>query len=591
MTLVSENIVLDSTTQKNVDLWLNGDYDEDTKASIRHLLRENPQEIINAFYTHLTFGTGGLRGLMGVGCNRINLYTIKAATQGLANYIKKQPKPKHGYAVFIGYDSRFQSREFAEASAKVLAGNGIHVYLCNELRPTPLVSFGCRWKQCSAAIVITASHNPPEYNGYKVYWSDGGQVLPPHDKGIIQEVNAITDLGMIQEGDTLQHPLIEEVVNEVDEAYLQNLESLQHYPQENRAHGSELKVVYTSLHGTGITLMPQALSRWGFSNVILVKEQAAPDGNFTTVESPNPEEESALALGISALEKVNGDILIATDPDADRLGVAIRHQNQVHLLNGNQIACLCLHHICEALSRNNALPERAAFMKTIGTTELFQAIADAYHRPCFNVLTGFKYIAGKMHEWDQDPQGYQFIFGGEESYGYLLGTQTRDKDAIISGALICEVALHAKLQGKTLIDLLHDLYRKYGVYVEKLVSLSFEESKSGKEQMQLGMKRLRSQPPKTLAGIEVIALEDYQSLVRTEIKTGKQERLTLPTSNVLLFWLEDGSKVMVRPSGTEPKIKLYCGVVIKQMHDLAKAIKKCEERAEALLSAMNELLN
>lgn len=583
-------MVFDVTTQKNVDRWLNDNYDEETKATIRKLLVEDPQAIINAFYTNLSFGTGGLRGLMGVGTNRINRYTIMSATQGLANYINKQPSPPHGHAVYIGYDSRNNSRNFAEEAARVLAANQIKVYLSKELRPTPLISFGCRLKECTAAIIVTASHNPPEYNGYKVYWSDGGQVLPPHDKGIINEVNAITELHQIKQIPSLQYPLIEEVSQDVDNAYLEATYFLQHYSEQNKQFGKKLKIVYANLHGTGITLMPHILSQWGFSDLTLVEQQKEPDGNFPTVSSPNPEDKEALELGIKALEQIQGDLLIATDPDADRLAVAVRHQNHVHLLNGNQIACLCLQHICEARTKNNTLPANAIFAKTIGTTELFKAIADAYERPCFDVLTGFKYIAGKIKEWEEGHNGPQFLFGGEESFGYLLGTHARDKDAIISGALVCEVALQAKLQNKTLVDLLHEIYRKYGVYTEKLLSIKFEESKAGKEQMVQGMARLRKNPPKTIAGINVTALEDYQYSLRTEISTGKSKKLTLPVSDVLLFWLEDGSKIMVRPSGTEPKIKLYCGVINKRLA-MEAATQECEGRATSIVNSVSEFLN
>lgn len=582
---------LDSSTKRNVDLWLNGHYDEVTKAAIRDMLRDNPQEIVNAFYTTLTFGTGGLRGLMGVGCNRINLYTIMTATQGLANYINKQDSPQNGHAVYIGYDSRHHSRLFAEATAKVLAGNGIRVYLSKELRPTPLISFGLRAKSCTAGVIITASHNPPEYNGYKVYWKDGGQILPPHDSGIIKEINAIADINAIKKTDSLQHPLIEDVAEEMDKAYIQAVDSLQNYPKENHAYGHRLKVVYANLHGTGITLMPQTLAQWGFTNLTLVEEQAKPDGNFPTVDSPNPEDQEALKLGIETMIRVDGDILIACDPDADRLAVAVKHQDAVHLINGNQIACLCLDHICKAFSSRNAWPERAAFIKTIATTELFQSIAEAYHRPCFNVLTGFKYIAGVIHQWEADPKGHKFIFGGEESYGYLLGTQTRDKDAILSGALICEVALHASLQGKTLIDQLHDLYRTHGVYHEKLLSVNFEETKSGKEQMARGMVQLRTAPPDTISGIPVATFEDYHKGVRTDLSTGKQDTLMFPKSNMMVFWLKDGSKLVVRPSGTEPKIKVYCGVVSKMTQNISKATEECEVRAQNLLTAMHSQLH
>lgn len=590
---IKNQIDFDPTTKKNVKTWLTGGYDPKTKAKILKLIHENPKEINDAFYTQLSFGTGGLRGIMGVGTNRMNQYTVRAATQGLANYLAKQPSPKKEHAVFIGYDSRHNSRFFAEESAKVLAGNGIRVYLFSELRPTPLVSFGCRQKNCSAGIMITASHNPPEYNGYKVYWGDGGQIVPPHDRGIIGEVEKITDmtdLSMVKVSEDLFHPLIECIENEIDHTYLDCVEKQQHYPEENKQHGNNLKIVYTSLHGVGITLVPETLKRWGFTNLYFVENQMTPDGDFPTVKSPNPEEKEALELGIEAVKKNDADILIATDPDGDRVGVAVKHEGAVHLLNGNQIACLCLYHVCEALTKQNRMPPKAAFVKTIGTTELFKTITDSYGATCFDVLTGFKYIAEKIHQWEQDPNDYQFVFGGEESYGYSLGTDVRDKDAIISSALICEVALREKLQGKTLIDLLYELYNKFGAHVEKLFSFKFEETKEGKEQMTQGMKRLRKTPPSTIGDIEIVSIEDYSTSIKTFLKSGKTEPLELPESDVLRFWLADGTKLMIRPSGTEPKIKIYCGVVINAYNSIDEALQNGENHASRIIEELKPLL-
>lgn len=577
----------DETTQKNLERWLNGAYDAETKKSILDLLETNPQEIVDSFYTHLNFGTGGLRGIVGVGCNRMNIYTVMTATQGLANYFKKLPIEQP--SVLIGFDSRHHSRAFAEAAAKVLAGNGVKVYLFKELRPTPLISFGCRYKQCTAAIIITASHNPPNYNGYKVYWSDGGQILPPHDQGILKEIYAIVDLSDIKQS-SLQDTLIEEIGDELDGEYLKTISDLQHFPQENKKFGHSLKIVYTNLHGTGITLMPKTLSEWGFTNVTLVKEQSAPDGNFPTVKYPNPEDPNALYLGVEELRKSEADLLLANDPDADRLAVAVKHQEGIHLLNGNQVACLCLHHICEALTKKRSLPGNYAVIKTIGTTELFHAIASAYNIPCFNVLTGFKYIGGVIFEWEKNSHGHQFLFGGEESCGYLLGTQARDKDGILSGALISEVALQAKLQGKTLIDLLHEIYRTYGIYVEKLLSIEFQESKAGKEKIKKGMESLRQEFPKQLGGIPITIVEDYQHSVSIDVRSDKQLKLALPKSDVLLFWLEDGSKVMVRPSGTEPKVKVYCGVRKSVGTSINHSKEESNRQAEALCESIKKLI-
>lgn len=586
---VNEPVTFDLVTQKNIDLWLNGQYDEETKSSIYQLLREDPKQAIDAFFTNLTFGTGGLRGIMGVGTNRMNNYTVRAATQGLANYIRKQEHILEP-SVFIGYDSRHYSRKFAEEAAKVLAGNGIRVYLTKEMRPTPLVSFGCRYLKCTAAIMITASHNPAEYNGYKVYWSDGGQLTAPHDTGVIAEALQITDPTQVKKVDSLSDALIQEVGQEIDQRYIETITPLQNFPEDNKKFGHELKIVYTSLHGTGITLAPAALAAWGFNNVGFVEKQIIPDGSFPTTKSPNPESPEALKLGIDCMLQTKSDLLIATDPDADRMGVAFMHEEQALLLNGNQILAICLEHICEALTQQNRMPEKAAFIKSIVTTELFQAICDAYKKPCFNVLTGFKYIAAKMHEWECMQNEHQYVFGGEESYGSLLGTYARDKDAIIASALIAEVALQAKLKNKTLLDKLYDLYHKYGIYQENLLSINFGETKEGKEQMVRSMQRLRDSSPSLIDGIKVVAVEDYQILTKFYLESGKTEAIQLPPSDVLSYWLEDGSKVMVRPSGTEPKVKIYCGVVEKDFQTIAGGIEKAMVKCDRLLSSLKEIL-
>lgn len=581
---------LDPMTAANIALWLNGHYDEGTKEEVRQLIKENPKEATDAFYTSLSFGTGGMRGVMGVGSSRMNVYTIRAATQGLANYVNQQPSPESGHSAFIGFDSRHHSRTFAEEAAKVLAANGIRVFLCRDLRPTPLVSFGCRFKKCTTAIMITASHNPPQYNGYKVYWSDGGQVLPPHDTGIMEEAAKITDPNMVKIASSIDNPLITLVSEEIDAPYIEEGSCLQYYPEDNRRYSKDLKIIYTSLHGTGITLAPKMLAAWGFSNVAFVEKQIIPDGDFPTAKYPNPEEKAALTLGIEQLQATQSDILIATDPDADRVGVVVRHKGEAVILNGNQVASLCLEHVCEALTAKKKMPEKAAFIKTIVTTELFQAICNAYQKPCINVLTGFKYIAETIFEWEKDPHGYQYLFGGEESYGYLLGTIARDKDAITASALISEMALHAKKQGKTLVDLLHDLYQKYGVFHEALLSVGFEESKAGKEKMAQSMANLRQHLPDHIYGIAVSAVEDYLSSIRTDNTTKKTEAITLPKSDVLLFWLADGTKLIIRPSGTEPKVKLYCGVVNKENASIEERLKQSQAKATELLAALKQML-
>lgn len=559
---------MDDATKKNISEWLEGPYDLETKEAVRKLQEENPKELEDAFYRTLTFGTGGLRGIMGVGSNRLNLYTIRAATQGFANTLKRHSEGQKQQSVLIGYDSRDNSRAFAEESAKVLAGNGIKAFLFEEISPTPLVSFGCRHLKCSGAIMITASHNPKEYNGYKVYWNDGAQVVHPIDGEIIEEVEKITTPQMVRSVESINNPLIEIVKDDVKVAYLNAIVPLQNYPKENASKGSELKIVYTSLHGAGMVLFPDALKLWGFTNVGFVDKQVIPDGSFPTVKYPNPENPAALELGIAKVMENSADILIATDPDADRVGIAVMHEGEVHLLNGNQVACLCLEHLCHALEEQGRMPERGAFVKTVVTTELFQAIADAYHKPCFNVLTGFKYIAELIRDWENSENGYSFIFGAEESYGYLLGTLARDKDAIIASALICEMALRAKLQGKTLIDLLNDLYEEYGVYVEKLLTVKCPETKEGHEQISRSLKSIQTNPPKEIAGLKVVVFEDDAK------------------ASMLVFWLSDKTKIIIRPSGTEPLVKVYCAVTKKVTSSVSDTILVCEQHADNILESL-----
>lgn len=584
----ASNTHLDQQTRKNLRQWMNGDYDDETKDKIAMMLSGDPKEIINAFYKTLTFGTGGLRGIMGVGSNRMNDYTVRGATQGLANYIHKVIGKDGKASVLIGYDSRHNSKRFAEEASKVLAANGIGAYLFKELRPVPLVSFGCRLKKCIAAIMITASHNPPEYNGYKVYWDDGGQVLPPHDQGIISEVEKITDLSQIKTT-LLTNPLVTMIGQGIDEGYLQAIDPLQHYQEINQKEGGNLKIIYTSLHGAGVTMVPKALERWGFTNLHIVEKQREPDGDFPSVHSPNPEERSTLKIGIETLNSLEGDILLATDPDVDRVGIAVRHHGNVVLLTGNQLACLFLNHVLSALKTQERLPEKPAVAKTIVTSELFKVLANRYKIRCANVLTGFKYIAEQIRRWEED--GIQFLFGGEESYGYLLGTHARDKDAVISCALACEIALKGKIEGKTLVDLLYELYKDNGIFREQLMTLKFEESREGKEEMNNAMKALRENPPKSILGTKILSVEDYFTSTKTDLVTGESAPLTLPKSNVLLFWLEDQTKLVVRPSGTEPKVKLYCGVQSQKTEDVPLAIEHCDTLAKDYLTTLKSMIS
>lgn len=521
-----------SVTERIED-WLNGPYNPEMKAELRRLLDVDPGSLEDAFFKDLSFGTGGMRGIMGIGTNRLNVYTIQMATQGLANCINNQAGDKH--TVFIGYDVRNHSREFAEETAKVFAGNGIRALLSKEICPTPLVSFACRHYGCSAAVMITASHNPPEYNGYKVYWSDGCQVVPPHDEEIMIEVKKIRSPGQVRLGTKY-----EEVGSEIDEAYLEELKKLQILPT------MPLKVIYTNLHGTGIRLMPKALQAWGYTDLKFVEKQKPLDGNFTNAPSPNPEEEKALKMGTEQLIKEGADILIATDPDADRIGLVTKNLR----FSGNQIACLCLHHICKTLKKKGELPENAACIKSIVTTELFKKIGESFGVKCIDVLTGFKYIGALMGVWEEAFDSYQFLFGAEESYGFLFGTFVRDKDAISSACLIAEMAALAKSERRTLEDVLEEIYKNYGIHRESLTNLKYSDSKEGMDRMKTLMNTLRQTPLKEIGGQKVIKLEDF--LPGSE---------NLPSSDVLRFWLEDSSKLVVRPSGTEPKVKIYAEVV------------------------------
>jgi phosphoglucomutase/phosphomannomutase len=573
--------------QKRIDYWLNGPFDQRTKEDVRTLMKGNPQALIDAFFADLTFGTGGMRDLMGVGTNRLNIYTIRQATQGLANYLKKEGKAP--LSVVIGFDSRHHSQEFAGEAARVLAGNGIKVHLLPELRPTPYISFACRFMHASAAINITASHNPADYNGYKVYWSDGAQVVPPHDVGIVKEVEAIKDFSQVKLAD-LSSPLIHKIDLSLDDEYLKAIDPLQHVPEQNHAQGHSLKIVYTSLHGTGITIVPKALNRWGFTSVETVKKQCIPDGDFPTVKFPNPEYKETLSLGTAQLEHSHSDILIANDPDADRIGIVAMHKGKPIALNGNQMAAICIDYICRMLTDKNKMPQKGAFVTTIVTTELLKAIASSYHKECFEVLTGFKYIGELIHRWETEPNGYQFIFGAEESYGCLLGTVARDKDAIIASCLIAEIALDAKLQGQTLIDKLNQIYQRYGVYCEEQISINFQPGKEGMDQMKALMERLRAFPHRDIASIPVVYVEDYQKRERLYLEGGKKEELSLPKSNVLLYRLKDQSRLVIRPSGTEPKIKIYGAVSKKEISSVENGTKACNAQLELLLKSFKALL-
>lgn len=524
--------------------WLSDEYDAQTRERVRYLIDNDRKELEESFYRHLEFGTGGLRGIMGVGTNRMNKYTVGMATQGVANYMKANFKNLDKIKVAISYDCRNNSREFAQITANVFAANGFRVYLFDSLRPTPELSYTIRHFGCQGGVMITASHNPKEYNGYKAYWEDGAQVTSPHDTNIIDQVLKITSPAQVLF--SCENPDIVAIGEDVDRAYLKDISTLFLSPESVRRH-QDLKIVYTPLHGTGVKLVPEALEMIGFRNIFKVGPQCVNDGNFPTVKSPNPEESSALEMAVALAEEKGADIVMATDPDADRLGIAVRdNENRIVLLNGNQTATLLTYYLLRRWKDLGKLNENTYMVKTIVTTELLTVMAERFGVKMYNVLTGFKYIAQVIRE--REGKG-TFIGGGEESYGYNAGEFVRDKDAVVASCLVAECAAWAADSGKTLYALLQDIYKEFGYYKEALVSVT-KQGKSGLEEIQNIMKRYRETPPSEVAGSKVVKIIDYN----------KPEETGLPKSNVLQFYGEDGTVVSIRPSGTEPKIKFYFGV-------------------------------
>jgi phosphoglucomutase len=535
--------------------WLNSPVvDSDSKDSIEKLLADaNPKKLIDSFYKELEFGTGGLRGIMGVGSNCMNKYTLGAATQGLANYLKKS-LPGKEIKVAIAYDCRNNSALFAQITADVFSANGIFVYLFPELRPTPLLSFAIRHLQCDSGVVITASHNPKEYNGYKAYWSDGAQLVPPHDKNVIEEVNAIggfENINFLNDASKISR-----ISKEVEDAYYENVNRL--IPaKESIKRQHAIPLVYSSLHGSGITMVPECLSRLGFTNLIIVEEQAEPDGNFPTVHSPNPEEQSAMELALSKAKEVNAELVMATDPDADRVGIAIKNdKGEFFLLNGNQAFSLMMWFIMKNLSDEEK--KNGYIAKTIVTTELVDTIASKMGIECFNTLTGFKYIAELMGKMEGKKT---FVAAGEESYGYMVGDFVRDKDAVSACAFFAALAASAKDEGHTLYDWLVQMYVDFGFYKEGLVNL-VRKGAEGEQEIKKMMEKFRNSPPTQIAGKKIVRILDYKTSVEKNVLTNTDTTITLPESDVIQFYLEDGTKISVRPSGTEPKIKFYISVHI-----------------------------
>ncbi|MCK5838580.1 MAG: phospho-sugar mutase, partial [Bacteroidales bacterium] len=531
--------------------WLQGNYDQETKEQVANLIEKDPASLIEAFYKDLEFGTGGLRGIMGVGTNRMNKYTVGMATQGLANYLKKEFKGISQIKAAIAYDNRNNSLFFAQVSANVLSANGIKVFLFDELKPTPELSFAIRHLNCQTGIVITASHNPKEYNGYKVYWEDGAQLIQPHDNNVIREVRNIQSVDEVKFD--RNDELIELVGQQIDIEYLKRVQGLSLSPDIIAKH-NDLKIVYTPIHGTGILLVPQALKSYGFTRIFNVPEQDIVSGDFPTVKSPNPEEPAALEMAIKKAEEVNAELDMATDPDADRVGIAVRDlHNKFVLLNGNQTAALLIHYLLTQWKNNKKITGKEYIVKTIVTSELLKEIALTYKVEIFDVLTGYPYIADLISNLEREKT---FIGGGEESYGYLVGDFVRDKDAVIACAMIAETAAWAADKGISLYDLLMDIYLQFGLFKENLISV-VRKGKAGAEEIQEIMNGYRAKPPTSLNNSMVVMVKDYLTSISKNMETGIEESINLPSSNVLQFFTADGGKVTVRPSGTEPKIKFY----------------------------------
>jgi phosphoglucomutase len=576
---------LEPNVMTKVSSWLNGDYDIDTKQSIQQLIDEgNDTELTDAFYKDLEFGTGGLRGLIGIGSNRMNRYTVGTATQGLANYLNKAFTNEE-IKVAIAYDSRIKSDEFAKIIADIFSANGITVYLFEALRPTPELSFAIRLLGCKSGVVVTASHNPKEYNGYKAYWDDGSQVVAPHDTNIITEVNAIASIDEVKfDGDASK---IFKIGAEVDEKYMNHILSLS-ISKGALERQKGLKIVYTPLHGTGVTLVPALLAKMGFEAVTVIEEQAEPKGNgqFPTVVYPNPEESEAMSKAVEKAKEIDADLVLGTDPDADRVGIAVKnHHGEIQLLNGNQTASVLIYYLLNAWKDAGKLTGTQFVCKTIVTTDLIDKMAAAYDVKCYNTLTGFKYIAQVIREKEGIEQ---FIGGGEESYGYLIGDAVRDKDAIASCAMIAELTAYAKDKGLSLFDMLMEIYKQFGFYYEGLISLT-KKGKSGADEILQMMADFRANPPKTLAGSSVIRMDDYKALTTVDFTTGTSHSIPsgemgIEPSNVLQFFTEDGTKFTCRPSGTEPKIKFYVGVraALEKNEDFDSVYASLKEKVSAI---------
>ncbi|MDA0741975.1 MAG: phospho-sugar mutase [Bacteroidetes bacterium] len=566
--------VLSIATQ-NATLWTSDLFDAETRAEAGSLIKRGGDALIEPFYKDLDFGTGGMRGIMGVGTNRINAYTLGLATQGLASYAQTFFNGKPLKAA-IAFDSRNNSKSFARKVAEVLSANGVHTFLFEDLRPTPELSFAVRELGCDFGIVLTASHNPKEYNGYKVYWNDGGQLVPPHDSAVIEQVRATRFEDIRWDAN---EALIEIVGTAIDDKYTDMVAGL----SLSNAGKTELDIVFTALHGTSIVSVPPALAKAGFTNVQLVEAQSEPDGNFPTVASPNPEESAALAMAVAQAEATNADLVIGCDPDTDRVGIAVNDgTGKMQLLNGNDTAALLVHYILNAYKTNGTLPSNGFTAATVVTTDLIADISAAYGVPCYRCLTGFKWIADIINNKPEE----QFLVGGEESYGYLIGDDVRDKDAVASAVMIAEMAANAKAQGRTVLQQLEAIHREFGQYQERLISIT-KKGRSGAQEIADMMTALRNDPPKTLAGSPVIVAIDHAKSTQTDLRTGATSSTQLPASNVLQFITEAGDKVSARPSGTEPKIKFYFSVRTTTGESHAATKAELERKIDTFIEELN----
>lgn len=568
-------IYVDPKILERVNAWLTPFFDEATQNEIKELIAYDPKGLEDRFYKTLEFGTGGMRGVMGVGDNRINKYTLGKNTQGLSKYLK-QHYPNQEIRVAIAFDCRHNSQKFAKLVADVFSANGIHVYLFSDLRPTPELSFAVRYLKCQAGIVLTASHNPPEYNGYKVYWSDGGQLVPPQDAEIIAEINALRYEDVNFEADERLITLID---SEIDDAFAKA--SIENGTfGASKAARANLKIAFTSLHGTSITMIPRVLEQAGFTNVSIVEEQATPDGDFPTVESPNPEEPAALKMALELAEKVEADIVVGTDPDCDRLGIAVRNdQNEMQLLNGNETMVLMTHFLLDQWKSAGRLNGKQFVASTVVSTPVIEKIANDFDVIYKEGLTGFKWIAKMI----KDHPELEYIGGGEESFGYLVGSFVRDKDAVTATLLACEIAALKKEEGSSIYKYLQEIYSRYGNYREHLISIT-KKGKEGAEEIKEMMRQLRENPISEIAGNKVIRIDDINIDSRTDLPSGKQSNLNLPKSNVLIYYTEDGSKIAARPSGTEPKIKFYVSVNTNEKENFSERL---QQKIDAIVAHLN----